>query len=89
MKFREDLVLRHVGKDHVIVDPGQDMVDLSKVYTLNDSAAWLWEQLKDKEFTKDTMLSLLEEAYEVTRAQAEEDVQNLVDMFEKHALLKN
>ena len=65
MRLREDLVLRRVGQDHVIVDPGQDMVDMSKVFTLNDSAAWLWNQLIGKEFTSEEMVRLLTDQYEV------------------------
>lgn len=87
MKLREDLVLRHVGEDHVIVDPGQDMVDMSKVFTLNDSAAWLWEELVGQEFTGETMVGLLKEQYDVTDEQAQEDVQKLLDIFETNGLL--
>ncbi len=54
-KIKIRFSLRTIGSDHLIVAPSQDMVDLSTVYTLNRSAAWLWEQLKGKEFTIDTI----------------------------------
>ena len=88
MKLREDLVLRRVGKDHVIVDPGQDMVDMSKVFTLNDSAAWLWNQLMGNEFTSEGMLNLLLEQYDVSKEQALEDVNVLIGIFKENGLLK-
>jgi hypothetical protein len=87
MKLREDLVLRHIGADHVIVDPGQEVVDMSKVFTLNDSAAWLWEQLQGRTFSKETMVDLLLSAYEVTAELAAHDADQLISLFERHGLL--
>ena len=87
MKLREDLVLRHIGKDHVIVDPGQEVADLSKVFTLNDSAAWLWEQLLGQHFTLSTMVDLLVGAYDIAADKAEQDAQKLIAAFKEHELL--
>jgi hypothetical protein len=88
MKLRTDLVLRTIGSDHMIVDPSQDMVDLSTVYTLNDSAAWLWEQLKGIEFSSATVVDLLCENYDVKEAQAQADAEILIQDFEKQGLLQ-
>lgn len=81
MKLRNDLILRHVGDDHIIVDPGQDMVDMSKVFNLNETAAWLWEELSDQEFDQVTIKNLLLERYEVTDSQAEQDATYLLQYF--------
>ncbi|MGE8302111.1 MAG: PqqD family protein, partial [Sphingobacterium paramultivorum] len=88
MKLRSDLVLRTIGSDHLIVDPSQDMVDLSTVYTLNSSAAWLWEQLIGKEFTIDTIVDLLCENYDVDIEQAKSDAEILLQDFQKQGLLE-
>ncbi|ULT28293.1 PqqD family protein [Sphingobacterium sp. E70] len=88
MKLRSDLVLRTIGSDHLIVDPSQDMVDLSTVYTLNSTAAWLWEQLKEKEFDTATIVKLLCENYEVEEEQAQSDAKVLLGDFEKQGLLE-
>jgi hypothetical protein len=80
--------LRTIGSDHLIVDPSQDMVDLSTVYTLNSSAAWLWEQLKGKEFTIDTIVDLLCENYDVDIEQAKSDAEILLQDFQKQGLLE-
>jgi len=88
MKLRSDLVLRTIGSDHLIVDPSQDMVDLSTVYTLNSTAAWLWEQLKDKEFASDTIVDLLCENYDVDIDQAKSDAEILLQDFQKQGLLE-
>lgn len=87
MKLRKELKLRQIGKDYIIVEPGQDKVDLSKVYTLNETAAWLWEVLHPQEFTKEEMVEKLLEEYEVSEEQASKDVQKLLDIFIAQKLL--
>ncbi|MCT3960294.1 PqqD family protein [Elizabethkingia anophelis] len=87
MKLREDLMLRHLGDEYVIIDPEQDMVDMSKVYTLNETAAFLWKELQGKEFNVETVTEVLLNYYNVKYAVAEKDAQRLVHDFEKQGLL--
>lgn len=88
MKLREDLILRHVGEDYIIVEPGQDQIDMSRVYTLNETAAWLWEQLQGKDFQLADVTSLLLDRYEVDETTATEDAEKLMDLFLAQNLLK-
>lgn len=81
------MVLRHIGGDRVIVDPGQDMVDLSKVFTLNQTAAWLWQELAGKDFYLETVTAMLTERFEVSPEQAEKDARQLLDTFREHQLV--
>ena len=87
MKLRKDLVLRKVGEDYIIVDPSQDVVDMSKVYTFNPTAAWLWEELIDKEFSRDNIVELLLINYEIYKDQAEKDVNAFLELCEQEGLL--
>lgn len=88
MKLRQDLVLRKVGDDYIMVDPSQGMVDLSKVHTLNETAAWLWEQLIGKEVNVEQIVALLCERYDVSQEKAVEDAKSLIQEFEKAGLLE-
>lgn len=88
MKLRNDLTLRQLGDEYIIVDPSQDMVDMSKVFTLNESAAFIWNELQDIDFTVDDIVNLLIENYEVSAVQAKADAQNLIHSFEKQGLVQ-
>lgn len=88
MKLRQDLVLRKVGDDYIMVDPSQGMVDLSKVHTLNETAAWLWEQLAGKDIHAAQIAELLYERYDVSSEKAAEDAESLIQEFEKAGLLE-
>ncbi|MDR0938978.1 MAG: PqqD family protein [Mediterranea sp.] len=87
MRLKRDLVLRHIGKEHVIVKPGLGSVDLTHVYTLNNVAAWLWEQVPNEEFTEEDWVELLIKRYDVSREKAEEDVRKLVTNLRKNGLI--
>jgi len=91
MRLKEGLILRKVGNDYVIVSPEQGMVDLSKVFSLNETAAWLWEQLQGKNFAIEDMIALIEEQYEVDSIPKEElraDMEELIKFFQENSLVE-
>ena len=92
MKLKEGLIVRKVGEDYVIVAPEQGMVDLSKVYSLNETAAWLWEALDGKDFQLDDMVELVRSQYDVnelTDVQLTSDMEELILFFRQNDLLES
>jgi len=90
MRLKEGLVLRKIGEDYVVVSPEQGMVDLSKVYSFNETAAWLWEKLNGKDFDLITMVDLIKDHYDVEYLpsdQIENDMAGLINFFEENGLL--
>ncbi|MCI1648483.1 MAG: PqqD family protein [Bacteroides sp.] len=89
MRIKNDLVLRHIGDDYLVVDPWKGMVDMTNVYTLNETAAWLWQQLEHKDFALSQVVELLLERYDVQRELAEQDAYNLMRLFKGNGLLQD
>ena len=87
MKIKENLVLRRIGSEYVIIVPGKESVDLTEVYTLNETSAWIWEQFKNKEFAIDEIVDLVLQQYEVDRERAMNDVQTFVDILRAGGLI--
>lgn len=87
MKLRKDLVLRTIGDYYVVVDPGQEMVDMSTVFTLNSTSAFLWKELEDKSFTVEAIADLLCANYEVNVKTAQKDAETIFVAFREHGLL--
>lgn len=88
MKLRKDLLLRHMGEEYVIVDPSQDVVDMSKVFTLNETAALIWKELKGIEFSENTIADILLKHYNVELGQALEDANLLIEQFSIEGLIE-
>ncbi|MFD2557049.1 PqqD family protein [Sphingobacterium tabacisoli] len=89
MKLRKDLILREIGNHYVVVDPGQEMVDMSTVFTLNTTSAFLWKELEGKEVTVELITDLLCAHYEVSRETAGKDAEAIFTAFCKNGLMAN
>lgn len=88
MRLRKGLVLRHIGKDNIIIDPDKGAVDMTRVYTLNEVAAWLWKQMEAKEFTAEELQELLMQNYEVEHERAGKDVEALINQLKEQGLIE-
>ncbi len=86
MKIKDGFTLRTICGEHVVVGEGLAQVNFNKMLSLNESAAWLWEQVEGKEFTPETLSALLQERYEVTAAQALADAVKLADIWVKEGV---
>lgn len=87
MKLRDDLTLRTLGQEYVVVEPSQGVVDLSQVYTLNETSAVLWKTLQGKTFDIQSVTDVLLEHYDVNKEQASQDAKLLVAEFKRLGLL--
>lgn len=83
MKIKDKLILRHVGNDYIIIEPERSMVDMTKVFSFNESAAWLWQELQGLDFTEEDAATLLAARYDISKEQALEDIRALIEVF-KH-----
>lgn len=88
MKIKEGFRLRDVCGEKVIIAEGLENLDFSKLINLNESAAYLWESLCDKDFTAETMAELLCAEYEVEPAAALDDSRKLLEEWMKQGLVE-
>ena len=77
MRLNPNLILRQVGGEYMIVNPFSEAMDMAQVYSMNETAAWLWKQLENKEFTADEAGALLCNEYEVNKDTARNDANEL------------
>lgn len=88
MKIRNNLVLRKIGSRYMIVEVSQEAMNLTNVYTMNETAAWLWKGIGSSDFTEEQLVSRLCDEYEVTEEQAATDVHALVEEWIKLGLVR-
>lgn len=72
--------------EHIVSAEGIENFDFNKVISLNDTAAYLWKAVEDKEFDARTLSALLLEKYEVDPQTAEADAQKLVGIWQEAGL---
>ena len=84
MKIKKGFVLRQVCGENVVVGEGLDAINFGKLLSLNETAAWLWQQAVEMgDFTVDSLVVKLLEEYEVTEDMARRDVSNIVNEWLK------
>jgi len=90
MRLKSNLILRKMGDDYIIVEPELGMVDFSQVYRMNESAAWLWEELQGKKIIVEELVELVMSRYEIglkDRKDIRQDIQELLAIWQNNHLL--
>ena len=89
MKIKEGFEIQNVCGEHIIVPAGVDNVDYSKIISLNETAAYLWENVAGKpSFTIDDMVALLLAEYEVEESIAREDCEMIIERWKEMELVE-
>lgn len=86
MRLNENLVLREVAGDYIIVNPFNETIDMTQILTLNETAAWLWKQAEGKEFDEEYLVDLICDEYDVDRNTAAADVHEICESWQKNGL---
>lgn len=77
MKAKKGFTLRKICGENIIVAEGLENIDFTKIISMNESSAFLWKSVSDKDFTADTLTSLLLNEYDVDEATARNDAESL------------
>ena len=86
MRIKDGFILRTICGENVVVGEGLAQVNFNKLLSLNASAAWLWEQVKGKDFTVEDLAALLQEKYDVSADVALADSQRLADSWKEQGV---
>ncbi len=78
MKIKKGFNLRQVGGEHIVIAGGVENVDFTSIISLNESAARLWKEVVNKEFTTEELATLLLDWYDTNEATALKDARLLV-----------
>lgn len=87
MKIKDSFMIKKILDDYVVIPTGEEMVNFDAMITLNETGAFLWEQLSQDK-TQEQLCDALCAEYEVERDQVEQDVQDFVDMLVKAQVLQ-
>ena len=73
MKIIDGFRLRPLGKEFIVVGEGPAQVDFNKMIALNESAAFLWKAVVEKDFSVQDLANLLVERYGIELDRALKD----------------
>ena len=86
MKIKEGFVVRKIANQYMAVPVGSRAKELHGMIGLNETAAFLWELLKEDR-TEEELAALLYEEYEITEEKALESVKRFGELLKKEGVL--
>ena len=88
MKIKKGFELRKICGENIVIAHGVENIDFTKIITLNESAAFIWQQVEGEDFTEEEMAKLLLDEYEVDETQALADVKALTESWKQAGLVE-
>ncbi len=88
MRTKTGFRLRQIGDDYILMPEGTEQINFNKMITFNATAAYIWEETKDKDFDKTTIKKLLTDKYEISDEQAEIDAVKTIEDWTKAGLIE-
>lgn len=82
-----DVVFRKIADEFILVPIRQKVVDLKSVFTMNEAAAFIWEQIDGAQSVariKDKVI----QTFEVEASQAQTDVSEIISQLEALSLIQ-
>ena len=90
MKAKKGFNLREVCGQHIIVAQGKENIDFSNIISMNESSAWLWQQIlaNDMDFVAKDLAALLMEEYDVDAQTALADSETLIKQWHEAGIIE-
>ena len=86
MKIKDGFLLKKIAGSTVVVPVGDTLVNLQLMLSLNESGAFLWQQLQ-KDCTKDDLLAAMQAEYAVDAATAAADIDAFLNTLKENHIL--
>lgn len=83
MRIKKGFVLREMCGENIVTGEGLEHLNFNKLISLNPTAAYLWQELVGKEFTREDMAKLLVERYGIDKELAMKDSRRLSEALIK------
>lgn len=87
MKIKNGFELRNVCGENIIVASGKENIDFSKIISLNETAAYLWNVVQGKDFTATDLADALTAEYEVSETVALADSEQIMKQWQEAGLI--
>lgn len=89
MNTKKGFTLRNICGEHVIVAEGIENIDFSKIISMNESAAYLWEHIQGgKQFNAEDLAKLLTDEYEVDEETARKDTETVIKQWSEAHIIE-
>lgn len=82
------IVTRKTGNEYVLVPVANNIADMDSVYTLNETGAFIWEQIDGKKSVKDLIDEIVNE-YDTDNETATADVFSFIHEMSRYLIINS
>ena len=86
MQINKDFTIQKVGSSYVAVPVGETSKHFHGMVRLNETGAFLWNKMAEKDCTEEELVEAILEEYEIDRETAMEDVHRIVAQLRENRI---
>ena len=86
LSHSSSIVTRKTGNEYILVPITNNIADMNSVYTLNETGAFIWEQIDGKRSVEEIIVALTT-VYDINKQNAESDVYSFIDNMSKYLII--
>lgn len=87
MQINKDFTIQKVGGAYVAVPVGETSKRFHGMVRLNETGAFLWKEMSQKDCTEEDLVDALLSVYDVSREIAARDVHRVVELLAENHIL--
>ena len=87
MKIKEGFLVKKIAGDYLVVPTGDNIVDFAVAVSLNETGAFLWEQLKEEK-NLEQLAEALSVEYDIEKNVALIDASDYIDLLKSHDFIE-
>ena len=87
MKIAEGFVLKTIADSYVVVPVGENLVDFSAMITVNETGAFIWQQLEKENDIEGVVAAMCSE-FEIDADTAREDCLEFIKILEDNKVVE-
>lgn len=88
MKISKDFILKEIAGEFIVIPVGKNLVDFNAVITLNETGAFLWNQMQNDCDISHLIEALVSE-FDVDEETAGADIDEFIKKLTSVGILKN
>jgi hypothetical protein len=81
-----EVITRKTGNEYILVPVTNNIADMNSVFTLNETGAFIWEQINGKRNVEEIIFALTAE-YDIDNSSASEDVFGFIENMSRYLII--
>ncbi len=86
MKVKQNFMIKKILDDYIVVPVGDELVNFDAMITLNETGAFLWEQLSEDK-TEEELVKAMCAEYDVSQDVAKSDISDFIGLLQQAKVL--